>query len=50
MPHLMEVTVCNIGVFFEAYYIKDIVPVGYLPGIYISGVSFPVTCGADDML
>jgi hypothetical protein len=42
MPRRMKIAVGDIGIFFEADYIKDIVPVGYLPGVYIFGEALPV--------
>lgn len=38
MSCLMEIAVCDIWVFFEAYDIKYIIPVGYFPCIYILGI------------
>ena len=42
MSGLVEVAVCDIRIFFEAYYIEDVVSVGDLPCVDVAGIFFPV--------
>jgi len=42
MSRPVEITVCDVGIFLETYHVKDIVPVGDLPGIDVSGIFLSV--------
>ena len=42
MPCLVKIAVGYVGILIETDYIEDIVPVGYLPRVYIFCETLPV--------